>query len=147
MIAADRANYFVYVYRIGGVMAYVGKGTGFRMTKHLNASHNPDLSEWLARAKEAGASIQCRKIKGGLTEREALRLEGLAYEKWQPTLCNKKHPYPMLEVERFEAELQEPGYLEFAREHDAWIDAVNAFYAGKLSHDEAVKWGFIESDA
>jgi hypothetical protein len=47
----ERANYFVYVYRIGGVMAYVGKGTGFRMTKHLNASHNPILSEWLARAK------------------------------------------------------------------------------------------------
>jgi hypothetical protein len=143
--SSERANYFVYVYRIGGVMAYVGKGTGFRMTKHLKASHNPILAEWIARANQAGVLVQHRKIKRGLTHDEALRLEGRCFEKWHRTLCNKNHPYPALEVERWEAELQEPGYLAFAAEQDAWLDAANAFYEGKLSPEDAAVYGFTET--
>ena len=127
-------------------MAYVGKGSGYRMTRHLKASHNPSLSEWIDWAKETGAPIQYRKIKHGLTNREALRIEGLCYEKWQRTLCNRNNPYPELEIERLEAEWQEAADSDFGRTHQAWMDAVEKMYDGALTREEALGYGFIDEE-
>ncbi|MEQ9505999.1 MAG: hypothetical protein RLO80_06985 [Hyphomonas sp.] len=143
---AEQAKYFVYVYRIGGVMAYVGKGSGFRMTKHMKASHNPLLSEWITWAQEEGALVQRRRIKRGLTKDQALRLEGRCYEKWEQTLCNINHPYPALEFERQQAEWEDEDVQDFAREHEAWMDAVDAMYDGTLSTEDAIEYGFVEPD-
>lgn len=151
--ATERATYFVYVYRIGGVMAYVGSGSGFRMTKHLNASHNPYLATWIARARDTGATVQHRKIKTGLTKREALRLEGRCFEKWEDTLCNLNHPYPALERERDEADWTRFEASEAYQDLQAMLGhpdkrlaALDAFYDGTLSRVEAFKFGFIDAD-
>jgi hypothetical protein len=144
--ATERSNYFVYLYRIGGVMAYVGSGSGFRMTKHLRASHNPQLSEWIARAQENGDKVQRRKIKRGLTKDDALRLEGRCFEKWRNTLSNKNHPYPALEWERLEAAWANEEEWEGAADHREWMQAVEEMYDGTLSREKALEYGFIDAE-
>jgi hypothetical protein len=144
----ERADYYVYAYRIGGVMAYVGKGCGQRVTKHLTASHNPYLNAWIAHARTNNLLVQVRVLKHRLIEKDARRLEGRCFEKWQRTLCNRNHPYPWLDWERDEAEWEafkasDEYESSICGQTDRWLEAVNAFYDGKLSHEEAVEWGFV----
>jgi hypothetical protein len=146
-VPTERTNYYVYAYRIGGVMAYVGKGSGFRANKHLKASHNAYLNAWIEHASANDLLVQVRVLKRSLTEKDARRLEGRCFEKWQRTLCNRNHPYPWLDWEREEAEWEafkasDEYETSICGETDRWLAAVNAFYDGTLSPERAAEYGF-----
>lgn len=146
-----RNNYYVYVYRIGGIMAYVGKGSGWRMNRHKKASHNRNLNEWIAFAKLKRLPIVRKVIKRGLTNEAALQFEAKCYRKWQSTICNLNDPWPLLEWEQEEDEWQEyresEEYASSMFGHtDRWLDAVHDFNDRKLSRPEAIEFGLIEAD-
>lgn len=145
----ERSDYYVYVCRIGGRIVYVGKGCGYRMNRHWKTSHNPELNERISIATDHDAPIQFRKLRSGLTNLDALRLEAKCFEKWRDTLCNRNNPYRALEGERAEAEWDE---MYEAGEFNAFLidyDAIEAHYAieeGRLTRAEAIERGLIEDD-
>lgn len=143
----ESSHYYVYVCRIGGVMRYVGKGSGYRRNRHKKASHNPHLNALIADANANGSSVRIRIIASNLTNENALRLEGRCFDKWRRTIVNKNNPRRANDWERNEVE-----YATMAAEgnamlgyHDEHLEALYAFEDGTLSHDEAVEWGFIEA--
>jgi len=142
----ERADFYVYAYRIGGVMAYVGKGSGYRVNKHLKASHNAELSEWIALAREQGRLVQHRVLQRGLSKRDALRLEGRCFEKWRRSLCNRIHPYPALDWEV--DPVQEAQDIADAEAMlgcpTQRLEAYYAFDEGNLSREEALEYGFVD---
>lgn len=83
-LTKQQEAFYVYVYRIDGEMAYVGKGKGKRSHVHLRKSHNPILAQRIS----AGASVSVKVIKRGLSEPDAFRLERRCINKWRATLSN-----------------------------------------------------------
>ena len=85
----ESSHYYVYLCRIGSVMRYVGKGSGYRKNRHKKASHNPELRAMIADANENGVPVRFRVLKSDLSERDALNLEQKCIDKWRRTLCNR----------------------------------------------------------
>ena len=144
----ESKHYYVYVCRIGGVMRYVGKGSGYRRNRHKKASHNPQLRALIADANANGVPVRIRVIAGDLNNVDALRLEGRCFDKWRRTIVNKNNPRRANDWERDEAEdaaMAAEGNAMLGY-HDEYLEARYAYEEGKLSHDEAVKWGSIEED-
>jgi hypothetical protein len=145
---AESTHYYVYVCRIGGVMRYVGKGSGYRRNRHKRASHNHDLKALIADANANCIPVRIRVIASDLTNVDALRLEGRCFDKWRHTIVNKNNPRRANDWERDEAEeaaMAAEGNAMLGY-HDEHLEALYAFEDGTLSHEEAAEWGFVESE-
>lgn len=78
-------RYYVYLYRIDGEVAYVGKGQGKRAFAHLKKAKNPILRQRIFNAK----SVRVKIIKQDMSEADAFRLEKRCINKWSATVSNR----------------------------------------------------------
>lgn len=143
----ESSHYYVYVCAIGGVIRYVGKGSGYRKNRHKKTSHNPQLRALIADADSNGVRVRFRVIGHDLTERDALNLEQRCIDRWGPMLCNRIAARRAWEWEQNAAEdeaLAAEGDAMLGG-HSAMNEALFAFEDGTLSHAEAVEWGFIDA--
>lgn len=75
MAHSKEPRFYVYAVTIGGRVKYIGKGTGSRLLTHLRGSHNPLLRNAVNDARAHRVPVRVRRIRSGLTEHEALKLE------------------------------------------------------------------------
>ena len=86
--SSETRSAYVYAIFVDGVVRYIGKGRNARMYAHLIAAKrsaarcrartmqlSPRMHRRLVEAVRSGADIQERIIVGGLTDRQALRIE------------------------------------------------------------------------
>ncbi len=95
-------RFYVYVVAIDGSVVYIGKGTGKRHKSHLRKSHNFKLAAQVEAARCQGLRVRSKIIRSGLTETNALALEGLLIKRFQDRLANAK-PGEGFWAERFVA--------------------------------------------
>ena len=85
---SETRSAYVYAILVDGVVRYIGKGRNGRMNTHLieakrsavrcranTTQLSPRMHRRMVEAVKSGASIQERMIVGGLTDRQALRIE------------------------------------------------------------------------
>lgn len=84
-LTEQQERFYVYVYRVDGQMAYVGKGQGRRAESHLTHTHNPILRQRM----NAANRVTVKVIKRNMTEADAFRLERKCINKWRKTLSNQ----------------------------------------------------------
>ena len=83
-------RFYVYAVAISGSVVYIGKGTGKRYKSHLRKSHNFKLASQIEAARSRGETVRSKIIRAGLTEPEALSLEGRLIKRHQERLANVK---------------------------------------------------------
>lgn len=83
-LSEQQEKFYVYLYRIDGEIAYVGKGKGSRAYSHLNKARNPILRQRILE----GRSVRVKIIKRDMTEGDAFRLERRCINKWSATVSN-----------------------------------------------------------
>lgn len=82
-------QFYVYAVAVDCQVVYIGKGKGRRAFAHLGPRcQNPKLRALISDARQRNKTVRVRKLKAGLTEAEALKLERRWIARFHERLTN-----------------------------------------------------------